>query len=182
MLYWISFGLLIAFWVFVGFVNFFYFNVNKESNSKYVKAIKIQGTIFTLVHILALSLYPKATQPELILSCLILSIGILLFGLTYATCMRVGRLDFALQDARPNFFISKGPYKIVRHPFYLSYILGWLGSTLSHGQYWLILTLFFMLPFYWVAARREEKSFQSTPFSEQYRHYKQKTWMFFPGL
>ncbi|KXV79325.1 protein-S-isoprenylcysteine methyltransferase, partial [Gluconobacter japonicus] len=60
-----------------------------------------------------------------------------LFWWTIATTRR-NRPDVAHHDAAPHQLYCTGPYRIVRHPFYLAYLLFWIGTALSVGAWqWL---------------------------------------------
>lgn len=82
----------------------------------------------------------------------------------------------------PKYIITTGPYKLVRNPFYTSYMLPVLAGILVTNQLWLIITLVVMfVPFYQVA-RQEETKLLASSFAAEYKVYKKRTGMFFPNL
>lgn len=99
---------------------------------------------------------------------------------TRATC--AWRLSLAFSDDVPNHLNEKGPYRWIRHPFYTSYLLTWIGGTLATAQIASVVALVGMTVFYCVAAVREERKFLNSPLATIYRHYQQSAGMFFPRL
>lgn len=105
---------------------------------------------------------------------------IVFFAAVSAT--RHGGLFLAFSDRTPNAVVTRGIYRVVRHPFYASYILYWTS--------WLPLTAFdpiacviaaIMIAAYGLAARKEERLLTAR-FGGQYSALTQRTWRFMPGL
>src|SRR5690242_14840909 len=46
------------------------------------------------------------------------------------------RLLLAFDPGPPEGLVRHGPYRIVRHPFYTSYVLFWLGWSLAAWSVW----------------------------------------------
>ena len=85
---------------------------------------------------------------------------------------RASRLTLAYDDDRPTFLVSTGPYRYIRHPFYTSYILFWLGCTIALRDLYLgvLTTIIFFL--YSIAAYREEAKFKSSALRDAYEDYR----------
>lgn len=85
---------------------------------------------------------------------------------------RATRLTLAYDDDRPTFLVSTGPYRYIRHPFYTSYILFWMGCTIALRDLYLgvLTTIIFIL--YYVAAYREEAKFKSSALRDAYEDYR----------
>jgi len=92
------------------------------------------------------------------------------------------RPAFAFIDVKPSAFTRAGPYRVVRHPIYSAYLLGWLAGPLVTGQVWLLSTVAWMWLLYYVAARQEEKHFSQTSFRNDYDVYRKQAGMFLPRL
>jgi protein-S-isoprenylcysteine O-methyltransferase Ste14 len=92
------------------------------------------------------------------------------------------RPNFAFVPAVPESFTASGPYRLVRHPIYTAYLLGWLGGAVASGQVWLLALVAVMAVFYYRAASQEEQLFLASPLGPQYREYRQRTGMFLPKL
>jgi protein-S-isoprenylcysteine O-methyltransferase Ste14 len=70
----------------------------------------------------------------------------------------------------------------MRHPFYVSYVLGWIGGALGGGRSWAWLPVAGMGSLYVAAARREERQFRRGRLGQEYREYQRRTGMFLPRL
>jgi protein-S-isoprenylcysteine O-methyltransferase Ste14 len=77
--------------------------------------------------------------------------------------------------------IQKGPFGIIRHPLYVSYIFILLGLSLTLLTYWILIpTLFVIIGIYSTAKAEEELLIEK--FGEEYKEYKKKVGMFFPKI
>lgn len=90
-------------------------------------------------------------------------------------------LDFAF-SAHIEKLLTVGPYAIVRHPFYLSYTIGWMTSSFLFNNSILWITLGYMMAYYYLAAKSEEEAILASEYSEEYRLYSQNTGMFLPRI
>lgn len=90
-------------------------------------------------------------------------------------------LDFAF-SSNVGEIITTGPFSIVRHPFYVSYILTWGTSTLMFNSIPLWITLFYLMAFYFLSAQREEKVIEKSAHAEAYAKYKNSVGMFLPRV
>lgn len=91
-------------------------------------------------------------------------------GLEFAFSSSVGKI------------ITTGPYKFVRHPFYLSYIITWSTNTLLFNSIPLWITLLYLITFYSISARREEKVIMESEHATEYSHYQKNVGMFLPRV
>lgn len=90
-------------------------------------------------------------------------------------------LDFAFSDKVGN-IVTTGPFRFVRHPFYSSYILVWVGSTLLFNSLILWITLMYLMAFYFLSARKEERVILLSEHSSKYEKYIQNVGMFLPRI
>ena len=90
-------------------------------------------------------------------------------------------LNFATAGSN-DLVITNGPFNIVRHPLYASYLLIWTSNTLLFNSITLWITLTFMLAFYLFSAKREEELLINGKCSREYGIYKSKVGMFFPRV
>lgn len=81
----------------------------------------------------------------------------------------------------PEGLTTGGVYRVVRHPFYLAYIVGFLGSTMI-GRHWLLLaTTLALFAIYNKAAAGEERYLKQSPMlGSQYQQYCDRTWRWLP--
>jgi protein-S-isoprenylcysteine O-methyltransferase Ste14 len=81
-----------------------------------------------------------------------------------------------------NTILTKGPYKIIRHPIYLSYSLAWFAAPIATHSIILGLTAIFMTACYVVSAREEERILASGQRGVEYAAMVQKTWRMIPFI
>ncbi len=88
----------------------------------------------------------------------------------------------AFSAGAPQTLLRHGPYRFVRHPFYLSYVLFWAGTALAvpSGAAWAEPAL--MGALYVLAAAREETRLARSPLGAEYRAYQRRAGMFWPVL
>ncbi|MBL4820771.1 MAG: isoprenylcysteine carboxylmethyltransferase family protein [Gammaproteobacteria bacterium] len=121
---------------------------------------------------------PKDFVYLVVLATILYFLSLVLFwwGITSAK-----QLDFAFSNNVSN-IITSGPYSIVRHPFYVSYTICWLTSTLLFNSLLLWITLIYLISFYFMSARREEKVIMKSTHSAEYATYNKEVGMFLPRV
>src|SRR5208283_3575003 len=72
------------------------------------------------------------------------------------------RFTAAFDIDEPEFLVKAGPYRFVRHPFYVSYITFWVGSSLGGNSSVLWLICFVLIGSYIAAALFEERKFKNS--------------------
>ncbi|MDE2041054.1 MAG: isoprenylcysteine carboxylmethyltransferase family protein [Patescibacteria group bacterium] len=81
-----------------------------------------------------------------------------------------------------NHLVHHGPYRIVRHPIYVSYILDLLGfSLVFNALYTIIFIIAVNIPSYIVRARFEEET-SKKKFGSEYDAYRSKTYSMLPFI
>jgi protein-S-isoprenylcysteine O-methyltransferase Ste14 len=95
---------------------------------------------------------------------------------------RAAALLAAFDEKVPGSLVTTGPYRFVRHPFYVSYMLFWAGWGIACWTLWAIIPLVGMTATYWRAALDEEAKFARTPMAAQYQSYMKTTARFIPGV
>ena len=116
------------------------------------------------------------------LTGLVLEVGsALLFAATVRTS-RQARLRFAFDPEHPASLLSTGPYRYVRHPFYVSYIIFWTGWSIAAWSLIVVIIPPVFLYLYWQAARMEERNFAASPLAQNYESYRAQVGFFFPRL
>lgn len=93
---------------------------------------------------------------------------------------RGARLHLAFDPQAPHCLLRRGPYRRVRHPFYLAYMLFWLGTALAARGLagWIVPVLLSAL--YVIAAWREERRFGDSALADAYAAYRTRAGMFWP--
>lgn len=98
------------------------------------------------------------------------------------TASREARLAFAFDPAMPHGLVNSGPYRHIRHPFYTSYILFWIGWAIAIWSPWVLPFVIGLIAFYVGAARGEERKFAATALGPDYQRYRESTGFFWPKL
>lgn len=91
-----------------------------------------------------------------------------------------GRPSGAFAIEPPPLLVLVGPYRYIRHPFYVAYLQGFVAGAIFVGEWWAWVVPAWMALMYWVAARHEEGVILSSPLGSQYRHYAQHVGGFVP--
>lgn len=78
--------------------------------------------------------------------------------------------------------LTKGPYRIIRHPIYLSYSLCWLAAPIATHNWVLGLTAIFMITCYVISAREEERLMAKGPRAAEFEAIRARTWRMIPFI
>jgi protein-S-isoprenylcysteine O-methyltransferase Ste14 len=95
---------------------------------------------------------------------------------------RKKRLTLAFDDDHPTFLVATGPYRYIRHPFYASYILFWIGCSAALRDPYVATLAIIIFLLYFLAAHREEEKFNSSTLRNLYQGYKQDAGFLWPKL
>jgi protein-S-isoprenylcysteine O-methyltransferase Ste14 len=155
------------------------FKVNDSTGGVGKKIISIVGLISIIIQeylILTLNL----NSINILLAAICFSISTLIFISAVLTTIK-SPLHFLMSQNSSSKIITSGAYKYIRHPFYSSYILAWLGGIIASAHIGALLPLV-LVPIYIFSALSEEKAFKTGHLSSQYIEYSKKTGMFFPNI
>jgi protein-S-isoprenylcysteine O-methyltransferase Ste14 len=162
----------------------FYF-IKPEGKTLPMYLITEVGIMIALLHVGLLGWYgvwQQQLDPRLLAGTLTLfGLSLAMFWWTLLT-VREQRLTFAYTKDVPQLLLAGGPYRLVRHPFYTAYMLGFFAAPLALAAWWLLPTSIFMFCLYWQAAVLEEDKFAKSELAEQYNAYKRGTGRFLPRL
>ena len=103
----------------------------------------------------------------------------ILFVWTFQTLGR--NLTDTVVTRRDHTLVTTGPYRYVRHPFYLAFFIAVIGGSIVTANWFLFLSS--LLPFAFIVARtpiEEEKLVER--FGDEYRDYMARTGRFWPRL
>lgn len=151
-----------------------------DNQSSKLIAILYDPIVFVFVSVSYWSLltiedFPIAT---LVVGCVSLTVAAALFLWSLKTA-KGARLAF---NYGADQIYKSGAYGFVRHPLYLSYSITWIAIAAICDYTMLYLPLVYLLVFYLIAARKEEKKIMEGSHSEEYKNYKQNVGMFFPRV
>ena len=108
-------------------------------------------------------------------------LAIVLFGSAVLTTRRK-RPALAFAGNRPDHVFNSGPYSYIRHPFYTSYLLFWLGCTVATSSVVLLILFLGLAALYTAAALGEERGFSHSALHDEYEAYRKRTGFFWPRL
>lgn len=77
--------------------------------------------------------------------------------------------------------ITKGPYKIIRHPHYFSQIIVDLSAAIAVMSYLVFILAIIEIPFFIMRAKLEDKLLQKY-FKDEFLSYKKKSGLFIPFI
>ena len=174
------------FLAFIAFLSFGWglkkFFIQPERKTLPMYFISEVGIICAIVQLVALTLFNKNDDLLTTILGALLFIGSITLYWTTIYVNRKNKLSLAYMDDRPSFLVKEGPYRLVRHPFYLSYILTWMAVPVVMFEPWLFITTLIMSLTYLGAAFKEEKKFAVSELANEYSNYKKTTGMIFPKL
>ena len=105
---------------------------------------------------------------------LFVSAGLLIFTAHYLRQLKL-RLTLIFSEDLPEFILCDGPYKLVRNPFYSSYLASYLAAAIYSNTIFGYLYLLAMVALYLDAIFHEEKKFDESDLSNQFDEYKRRT-------
>lgn len=141
------------------------------------RASRVSALVF-LAEAVAIASAP-VPAPRALTALAVFAAALALFA--WAARTNQGRkLGLAFGAAEPDHLQTAGPYRFVRHPFYASYVLAFVGGALAAGSAWVVAPMLVGAMTYWRAAREEEAAFAASPLRERYRRYARRVGMFLP--
>ena len=146
-----------------------------------MKVIKTFGIVFGMLHLAAIMATQGVTSVRGAGGAVLYLSSLGLFWWAINASLRKP-LSAAFSPDLPAHLVAHGPYRMIRHPLYSSYLLCWLAGWVGTGRLWLAPTVAVMLVIYVLAAAAEEKKFTQSPLAEAYRRYRARTGLFFPNL
>jgi len=82
----------------------------------------------------------------------------------------------------PATIVDHGPYRWIRHPLYVAYLLNWFGCSLLSASPLVWLGTAAVAALYVLAARREERDLLNSSQGPKYAEYRRSTGLFLPRL
>lgn len=134
---------------------------------------------FGVVHVAAAALAPLASAQAASIAIGLYLAGIALFLWAQETVKQAPPY-LAFSRVAPERLFVDGPYRFVRHPFYLSFIAMIFAVPVATLNPWLLVSAFILTMNYVAAAFEEEAAFARTPYAERHRVYACQTGMFVP--
>lgn len=157
-------------------------NTDQPIKSIGMRAITILGILSFVAEVAAIAVSLDGNFATRSMA-LILYAGSLVIFWSAVKATKTHRLTLAFTDDEPVFLIQTGPYRYVRHPFYLAYSLFWLAGVFAANSWYPVFIPAVMISLYLAAAVSEERKFASSEeFAAQYREYKSRTGLVLPKI
>lgn len=145
-----------------------------------MKAISITGVASMLGHLTGISLETGFDEQRLAISVVLFVLSLGCFWWALRTTWQ-SKLPIAFSATEPTHLVRQGPFRLVRHPIYLSYMLAWIAGAVAIPSWWPWVVPLIMGLQYLSAIRQEEKMFLSGSLSSDYRAYIASVGMMFPN-
>lgn len=113
------------------------------------------------------------------ISVVLSAASIVLIGLTLGT----NRIPLSLwhqNDDAPKNIVTFGAYRLIRHPFYSSFLLAVLSAVFLAPHAVTLIALAYAFLALNMTAAREERRLAASEFGEEYRNYMKRTGRFLP--
>jgi protein-S-isoprenylcysteine O-methyltransferase Ste14 len=142
-----------------------------------------QGAFFFggLLPIWLLGLYQPIHLPNGIVAACLLATSIALYEWARATIWG-RRFGIGWGQHVPEELCELGPYRRVRHPLYLSYLLAFAASFVALPHWITGSMVLASIALFTHAAQSDERRIAESPLAGQYAEYRQRVGMFFPRV
>ena len=179
--HWLLAGSAVAAIIFftVGLTTYF---EHSPSRRWWVRLVHDLAMVLSLAHLAGVVLLPPRSDLWAAVGIGFYSLAVAVFLSAIESAKRT-RLQRAFVDQPlPDRLITDGPFRWVRHPFYLGYILGAVAAPVAVKSTGLTLIALAMIVLTVLAAFREERIWLGSVRGPIYRAYAEKTGMFLPFI
>jgi protein-S-isoprenylcysteine O-methyltransferase Ste14 len=135
-----------------------------------------------LTHGLGLLVLNSATNWWASVGIAMYSVALALFLSAIESARRTPMTRTFVYEPHCTTILQAGPYRVIRHPIYLSYSLAWLAAPVAMQSIVLGATAIPMIACYVVSAREEERLLATGARSADYEQYRARTWRMVPFL
>lgn len=109
-------------------------------------------------------------------------VSLALFLSAIEAARRVPMTRAFVYEPRCDHIIRVGPYRVIRHPIYLSYSLAWTAAPVATHNLFLAVTALIMIGCYVLSAREEERRMAQGTHRNEYVEWQRRTWRLIPFL
>jgi protein-S-isoprenylcysteine O-methyltransferase Ste14 len=181
----------VAHWLFVfaafGAVSFLFLGLpsyleRRDDRPLWVRGLHDAGLLLGLAHVAGVFFFPPRSDTFAAIGIVMYTAAVAIFlsAMEAATGARLQRAF--IDQPLPDRLVVGGPYRWVRHPFYLGYIIGALAPAVAIDSLLMPAISIGMIAITVAAALREERVWLSGPRAQSYRDYQRRTGMFLPRL
>jgi len=135
-----------------------------------------------VTHGFGLLVLNSATNTQAGIGIAMYSVSLSLFLSAIEAARRTLMTRTFVYEPRCDTILQTGPYRVIRHPIYLSYSLAWLAAPVATQSLVLGATAVFMIGCYVTSAREEERLLAAGPRAAEYAQYRARTWRLIPFI
>jgi protein-S-isoprenylcysteine O-methyltransferase Ste14 len=139
------------------------------------------SVVIGVTHGISLLLLTPAAEIWIWVALVMYGSSLALFLSSIEAARRVPMTRTFVYEPRCAGFINKGPYKVIRHPIYVSYALAWSAAPIAMHSWVLGLTAIGMTTCYVISALEEERRMRAG-LGDDYTAYRARTWRFIPFI
>ncbi len=155
-----------------------FFSTDIRSMPKLMSLTAAAGSFTMLIQLASVAIAPRNTPLWIAAGSGLLLMSLVIFWWALAVNWRT-KLPIAFYKATASHLQTSGPYYVLRHPIYFSYMLCWIGGAVATTQSIAWVGPVLMYSFYRLAARDEERRFLMGEFAIEYQYYQKRTVSFF---
>jgi len=163
----------------VALQNFF---VQPPALSRTQRLFQDISVLLGVTHGLALLVLDSPAHPWTLAGIVMYTISLALFLAALEAARRVPLTRTFVYAPKCDTILTKGPYRFIRHPIYLSYSLCWLAAPVATHNIVLALTAIGMISCYVISAREEERLLAAGPRAAEYEILRARTWRLVPFI
>lgn len=138
------------------------------------------SVVLGVTHGLALLVLSTAGEVWAAVGIAIYAAALALFLAAIEAARRVPMTRTFVYSPRCDTILTKGPYRVIRHPIYVSYSLAWSAAPIAMHNIPLGLSAVVMIACYVISAREEERLLAAGPRAADYEELRRRTWRMIP--
>lgn len=138
--------------------------------------------VLGLVHVLALVILNTAGTLWAGIGIGLYAVALALFLSAIEAARRAKMTCAFVYEPRCDCILKTGPYRVIRHPIYLSYSMAWLAAPVATHSLVLLATAIFMIGCYLTSAAEEERRMAAGPLAGEFRKHLESTRRFVPFI
>jgi protein-S-isoprenylcysteine O-methyltransferase Ste14 len=155
---------------------FYYVDPEKEPGALAGQVAFVCGGV---IPIWLLGLYQPIHQASGIIAACVLAASLALYEWARHTIWR-RRFGIGWGEHVPEELCEAGPYRFIRHPIYLAYMLAWLAALVALPHWLTAALLVAMIALFTHAALTDEARIAASPLAAGYAGYRERAGLFWP--
>lgn len=161
----------------VALQNFF---VQPAALSRGQRLFQDLSVLIGVTHALGLLLLDSVTDLRAGLGIAMYVVALALFLSAIEAARRIPMTRTFVYEPKCDHIIRVGPYRVIRHPIYLSYSLAWSAAPVATHSLFLAATALVMIACYVLSAREEERRMTLGSHRNEYVEWQRQTWRLIP--